>query len=134
MSKQEIGEKLRLLRERTSYNAKDVSYILQNEYQLDIQYKNIYNYEKGRNSPDIHIFLALCKIYGCTDILYEFGYSTKKLSSELSYEDSLILQKYHSLSPEKKEVIHGALGITEIDVEKGDATNTTKYGTTKKVI
>ena len=118
MNKEEIGRKLRQLREAKSYNAKEVSYILQEHYELDIQYKTIYNYENGRNSPDIGVFLAMCKIYGCKDVLYEFGYSDKKLQDSLSSEDSLILKKYHELTPEGKEMIHGALGINS-DLLKG---------------
>lgn len=134
MTSIDIGNKLKELRESAGLSAKEVSYILQNEFEIEMNHRTLFNYEKGRSSPDITRFLSLCKIYGCRDVLYEFGYASKRISNMLSNEDSLILQKYHSLSPEKKEVIHGALGITEIDVEKGDATNTTKYGTTKKII
>lgn len=108
----DIGNKLRELREASGLSAKDVSFILENEYEIEMNHRTLFNYEKGRSSPDIIRFLSLCKIYGCRDVLYEFGYSKKKLQENPSYEDSIILEKYHSLSPEGKDIIHGALGLT----------------------
>lgn len=108
----DIGNKLKELREASGLSAKEVSYILQNEYEIEMNHRTLFNYEKGRSSPDIIRFLSLCQIYGCRDVLYEFGYSTKRLHENPSYEDSIILEKYHALSPEGKDIIHGALGLS----------------------
>ena len=118
MNKQEIGQKLRQLREAKSYNAKDVTELLKEQFEINIQYKSIYNYENGRNFPDIDIFLAMCKLYDCKDVLYEFGYSNRKVLSDNNQEDSLILEIYHKLTPESKELIRGALGINSKTLKK----------------
>lgn len=112
----DIGNKLKELREASGLSAKEVSYILQNEYEIEMNHRTLFNYEKGRSSPDITRFLSLCKIYGCRDVLYEFGYSNKKLQENPSYEDSIVLEKYHALSPEGKEIIHGALGLSSSEL------------------
>lgn len=116
MSKEIIGQKLRVLREDKGYNANDVSDLLQQRYGLDVNYKTIYNYEKGRSSPDVDIFLALCKIYGCRDVLYEFGYTDiKEIYNIHSSEEKEIVAKYRKLPESGKDLIRGALGI-----EKGE--------------
>ena len=124
MNSFEIGNKLKELREAAGLSAKDVSYILQNDYEIEMNHRTLFNYEKGRSSPDITRFLSLCKIYGCRDVLFEFGYSNKKLQQAISYEDSVILERYHSLSPEGKDMIHGALGLNSTDSLKRDITTT----------
>ena len=124
MNSFEIGNKLKELREAAGLSAKDVSYILQNDYEIEMNHRTLFNYEKGRSSPDITRFLSLCKIYGCRDVLFEFGYSNKKLQQAISYEDAVILERYHSLSPEGKDMIHGALGLNSTDSLKRDITTT----------
>lgn len=120
----DIGNKLKELREASGLSAKDVSFILQDQFQIEMNHRTLFNYEKGRSSPDIDRFLSLCKIYGCRDVLYEFGYTTKKLQNALSYEDTIILEKYHSLTSEGKEIIHGALGLSNNELLKGDSERT----------
>lgn len=117
----EIGNKLKELRDASGLSAKEVSFILQNEYQIEMNHRTLFNYEKGRSSPDILRFLSLCKIYGCRDVLYEFGYSKTKLQTSINYQDSLILDRYHALSPEGKELIHGALGLSNEHILKREA-------------
>lgn len=107
-----IGNILRTLRENSNLSAKEVSIILKNNYSIEMNYRTLFNYEKGRSSPDVDRFLALCQIYNCTDILYTFGY-TNKQQNFVSYtpEDKQILKKYHALPPSGRNVILGALGI-----------------------
>lgn len=111
MSKNTIGQKLRQLREKCGYNAKEVSLILQNTFSLNVQYKTIYNYENGRNSPDTDVFLALCIIYNCKDILFEFGYTDTPQKYPLSSEASEVYSKYQALPKDGQAVIRNALGI-----------------------
>jgi len=120
MNSIDIGNKLKELRESSGLSAKEVSYILQNEYEIEMNHRTLFNYEKGRSSPDITRFLSLCKIYGCRDVLYEFGYSKNQLHETVNFEDSVILEKYHSLSPEGKEIIHGALGLSKEELVKAN--------------
>ena len=121
MSKIAIGQKLRQLREHCGYNAKEVSSILQRDFSLDIQYKTIYNYENGRNSPDTDVFLALCIIYDCEDILYEFGYTDTPRKYPLSSEATKIYSKYRQLSKDGQNIIRNALGISEKEMPEEPA-------------
>jgi transcriptional regulator with XRE-family HTH domain len=111
MSKESIGQILRSLREKKNYNAKEVAEMLNDKFSISVKHKSIYNYETGRNSPDVDIFLALCIIYDCNDILYEFGYTTVRECWKLDNDDADILDKYHSLSEDGKNMIRGALGL-----------------------
>lgn len=119
MSKEIVGQKLRSLRENAGYNANDVSDLLMKRYSLDVNYKTIYNYEKGRSSPDVDIFLALCSIYNCRDVLYEFGYTdVKELYNIHNPEEKEIIEKYQKLPENGKDMIRGALGIEKRDEQK----------------
>lgn len=114
-----IGTILRNLRENANMSAKDVSDILKKEYAIDMNYRTLFNYEKGRSSPDIDRFLTLCMIYNCNDILYTFGYTDKQQSfSPPNREDEQILKKYHSLPPSGRNVILGALGIEKDSLQQ----------------
>lgn len=123
MNSFEIGNKLKELREASGLSAKDVSCILKNDFAIEMNHRTLFNYEKGRSSPDITRFLSLCKIYGCRDVLFEFGYSNKKLQQAISHEDSIILEKYHALSPEGKDMINGALGLASREPVKREIRN-----------
>ena len=112
MSAIQIGNTLRSLRESRGLSAKDVSELLYRNYGIEMEHGTLYNYEKGRSSPDIDRFLCLCMIYQCEDILYEFGYTTKKASAKQSTdEEQEVLTKYQSLPESGKDLIRGALGI-----------------------
>lgn len=119
MSKEIIGQKLRSLRENIGYNANDVSDLLQKRYSLDVNYKTIYNYEKGRSSPDIDIFLALCAIYKCRDVLFEFGYTDiKEIYNIHNSEEKEVVEKYRKLPESGKDLIRGALGIEKVEEQR----------------
>lgn len=107
-----IGTILRKLRENAHLSAKEVSDILKKDYSIDMNHRTLFNYEKGRSSPDIDRFLTLCMIYNCSDILYTFGYTDEQQHfTPPSHEDEQILKKYHSLPPSGRNLILGALGI-----------------------
>lgn len=119
MTSVQIGSTLRSLREKAGLSAKEVSAILSNTYNIKMEHGTLYNYEKGRSSPDIDRFLSLCMIYECRDILYEFGYTNKKLSAmPLDSEESEILDKFQALPVSGKDMIRGALGIKKQELSK----------------
>ena len=116
MNAVEIGNRLRELRERSGLSAKEVSEILMEKYQIDMNHRTLFNYEKGRSSPDIDRFLTLCKIYSCRDVLYEFGYTDiKEIYNIHNSEEKEVVEKYRKLPESGKDLIRGALGI-----EKGE--------------
>lgn len=114
-----IGNKLRELRENAGLSAKEVADILQDRYGIEMNHRTLFNYEKGRSSPDIDRFLVLCMVYGCSDVLFEFGYTQRKTAHPVqSHEDSEIIKKYHELSKEGQDVIRGALGMEKREISK----------------
>lgn len=119
MNAVEIGNKLRELRERSGLSAKEVSEILMGKYQIDMNHRTLFNYEKGRSSPDIDRFLTLCKIYGCRDVLYEFGYTDiKEIYNIHNSEEKEVVEKYRKLPESSKDMIRGALGIEKRECQK----------------
>lgn len=69
MNNTEIGECMKQLRENAGLSAKDVSRLLFDKYGIEMNHRTLFNYEKGRSSPDLVRFLALCEIYNCRDFL-----------------------------------------------------------------
>lgn len=119
MTSFQIGSILRSLREKSGLSAKEVSEVLNKTYNIKMEHGTLYNYEKGRSSPDIDRFLSLCIIYGCKDILYEFGYTNKKISAmHLNNEEFEILDKFQALPASGKDMIRGALGIKKQELPK----------------
>lgn len=119
MNSIKIGKKLKSLREQAKLSAKEVSEILESSYGIAMNHRTLFNYEKGRSSPDIDRFLTLCKIYKCNDILYEFGYSLQKspIESAPDTDCQLVLKKYQNLSEDGKNIIRNALGIEKVEAE-----------------
>lgn len=113
MSKSErIGKTLRKLRSQSGLSANDVSLILKEQYNINMNHRTLFNYEKGRSSPDIDRFLCLCMVYGCADILYEFNYVDFPRSHlETDDETCELLNKYYALPESGKDLIRGALGM-----------------------
>lgn len=67
-----IGEKLRILRESNNMTRKDAVDKLKN-FNIDISDKTLYGYESGRNSANADMFLALCKVYKCNNVMEVFS-------------------------------------------------------------
>lgn len=107
-----LGTKLRELRENKGYNAKEVAALLSDKYMIKLKYQTLYSYETGRTFPNTDVFLALCQLYDCYDILYTFGYTDKQvIDNSISHEDEEILKRYHALPSSGQNMILGALGI-----------------------
>lgn len=119
MDKKQIGNRLKELRASSSLSVEDVLHILKEKYSIEVRPNTLYGYENGRTSPDVDLFLALCKIYKCRDILYEFGYTdVKELYSIHNPEEKEIIEKYQKLPENGKDMIRGALGIEKRDDQK----------------
>lgn len=67
-----LGSKLKELRETASMSAKEVSVRLR-ELGFEIHEKTIYGYESGIRMPNADVFMSLCHIYNCKNILETFG-------------------------------------------------------------
>lgn len=102
-----IGDKLKLLRETNNMTRKDVVEQLK-KFNIDISDKTLYGYESGRNSANADMFLALCKIYRCNDIMGIFSDSVDDiLFTNAEWE---IIEKYRSLDPTGQTHVNTVLG------------------------
>lgn len=90
----DIGNKLKALREKNNLTRKEAVEKLRH-LGIDISDKTLYGYESSRNSANADMFLALCQIYNCSDILGEFS-STKNdvLFTNSEWE---LIEKYRLL-------------------------------------
>ena len=73
-----IGDILRRLREENNLTGKEAVERLK-ELGIDISAKTLYGYESGRNSTNADMFLALCKIYKCQNVMGIFSDSTDEV-------------------------------------------------------
>lgn len=91
----DIGNKLKALREENNLTRKEAVERLK-QLGIDISDKTLYGYESGRNSANADMFLALCQIYNCSDILGEFA-NTKNdvLFTNREWE---LIEKYRLIS------------------------------------
>lgn len=97
-----IGEKLKQLRENNNMTRKDVTDKLK-QFGIDISDKTLYGYESGRNSTNADMFLALCQVYKCNNVMETFSNSVDDvLFTNAEWET---IQKYRNLDPHGKEMV-----------------------------
>ena len=107
----QIGDTLKQLRKTSGKKSSEIIEELRAKHGISIAQSTLYGYENGHANPNIDIFLALCLIYNCQDILYTFGYTDQPKAFAFSQEDSQIIKKYHALPSSGQNMILGALGI-----------------------
>lgn len=116
-----IGEKLKALRENNNMTRKDVADRLK-EFNIDISDKTLYGYESGRNSANADMFLALCKVYRCNNIMETFSDTVEDvLFTNAEWE---IIEKYRSLDAHGKEMVDFTL---DKEYERSTRKNDTQY-------
>lgn len=80
----DIGINLRELRKKNALSGREVCQKLKEEYGIDIQENTLVSYESGKRVPNVKIFLALCDLYKCVDVMeYFYGNTSKKTSVSL---------------------------------------------------
>lgn len=90
-----IGNILKRLREENNLTGKEAVEKLK-EFGIDISAKTLYGYESGRNSTNADMFLALCKIYKCQNVMSIFSDSTDEvLFTNKEWE---MIEKYRFIS------------------------------------
>lgn len=101
-----IGETLKTLREQNGLTRREVAEKLL-EYGIDISDKTIYGYESGRSSANADMFLALCKVYKCNNILSTFEDTDEDIlftNQEWEY-----ITKYRNLDDHGKDMVDTVL-------------------------
>ena len=117
MDQQSIGNKLRKLRNQNNLSVQDVAVLL-HKYGIYISTKALYSYETGARSVEAPIFLALCMIYRCDNILKEFAdcdYAVTVSSSE----ELRLLERIRGLDEHGQELLNGMLELELKRCRKG---------------
>ena len=105
----ELGSKLKMLREAASLSAKDVTEKLKG-LGYEVSDKTIYGYESGKRMPNADIFMALCEIYNCKSILETF----KNIQVDYSVPDDKewsIIEKYRTLDTYGADLVDTVLDM-----------------------
>lgn len=129
-----IGSILKRLREENNLTGKEAVEKLK-EFGIDISAKTLYGYESGRNSTNADMFLALCKIYKCQNVMSIFSDSTDEvLFTNKEWE---MVEKYRLISThspdgasvvdtvlDREYAIAGKLKEQEDQLQKAEVTET----------
>ena len=108
MDQYKIAKQLKIFRNANNLTAKQVSYYLK-EQGYYVEARSIYDYESGSRMPNVNVFLQLCHLYGCTDVLHEFGYDDIQAPNVVDEMD--VVSQYRKLNDEDKEVAKGFMNI-----------------------
>lgn len=103
MENQSFGANLRKLRLRENLSVKEVIEKL-NGYGHDITDKTLYSYENDKRAASADMFIALCRIYKCNNILETFA----GMNPDYSIPDDTewnIIEKYRVLDEHGKEMV-----------------------------
>lgn len=111
-----LGEILKELRKDSGLTAKDVSDKLK-EIGFNISDKTLSGYENGIRMPNADLFMALCKIYNCKNILETFAYVNADYSIPTDAEWEII-ERYRELDGTGQDNVKMALHIEQSRVKK----------------
>ena len=102
MENKSFGSKLRLLRERSKKSVKEVIEELQ-KYEIYITDKTLYSYENDKRTANMDMFLALCKIYKCNNIMEVFSDAVDDVL--FTNAEWNIIEKYRTLDDDGRKHI-----------------------------
>ena len=108
MDENKIAKQLKIFRNANNLTAKQVSYYLKDQG-LYVEARSIYDYESGSRMPNVNVFLHLCHLYGCTDVLHEFGYDNIQVANVADEMD--VVNQYRKLTDDEKEIAKGFMDI-----------------------
>lgn len=97
-----VGDTLKKLREENKMTRKEATDKLK-VLGIDISDKTLYGYESGRNSANADMFLALCKIYNCNNIMETFSETVEDIL--FTNTEWKLVEKYRTLDSHGKEMV-----------------------------
>lgn len=83
----DLGNKLRDLRNKSNLSSTKVCEILYSQYGLQIQVNTLVSYESNNRVPNAKMFLSLCDIYQCVDVLGYFQIGETKDSTNIALDN-----------------------------------------------
>ena len=107
-----VGFRLRELRQMSGYTQQEVADMLglKNKSTLG-------SWEIGKSEPHANTFLKLCRIYGVTDVLAEFGQSSAH-SIILNQAELELITHYRELTPNQQDYLLETARLFELANEE----------------
>lgn len=119
MQNPNISRVLKYYRKLNHYSVKDVSDQLSNDGYAAAE-KTIYGWESGQAQPTADMLMYLCKLYGISDILGEFGYRQKwnadtesLITLNVTPKEELLLRQFRN-HPEMQPAILRLLDMEQV--------------------
>lgn len=99
MNSKEIGQVFKDIRKNNNLSVKEVIQKL-SFYQINISEKTLYGWENGSRQPDADAFIALCCVYGISNLSLFSGVQNKKSPelTEVNSGDHPLLKIYNELN------------------------------------
>lgn len=123
LTEENIAFLLRDERDRKGYSVEQVTEKLR-ERGISISTKALYGYENKVGKPKLSTFLALCDIYGITDILAALGFNYSvpvSRSDDLTPDERELIELYRRASSDDQELIRHILKKYENPAEQAPA-------------
>lgn len=123
LTEENIAFLLRDERDRKGYSVEQVAEKLR-ERGISISTKALYGYENKVGKPKLSTFLALCDIYGITDILAALGFNYPvpvSRSDDLTPDERELIELYRRASSDDQELIRHILKKYENPAEQAPA-------------
>ena len=102
-TKKQIADLLKDKRLELGLTGLEVVQRLKQQYDIDLSDKTLYGYERAVSSPNIPLFLALCRIYEIEDVLGSLERS-KTRRRALTVTEERLVTYFRQASPEAQEL------------------------------
>lgn len=114
MGKSGIAEGLRDKRQELKISVREVAEYLAREGKI-VSVKTIYGWEKAYSQPDADTLMLLCRFYGITNVLAEFGYEEpEQQGSTITKTEKQLLREYRR----QKKMQPAINKLLDLDVEE----------------
>lgn len=115
-----VGLHLRELRKKSSLSGRAVCQKLKETYDIEVQENTLVAYESEKRIPNVKVFLALCDLYQCVDVMEYFcARTSEKTSISLENYDAKGMAKIlvdHYGEKGIKEIMECLLGYMKLDI------------------
>jgi len=102
-TKKQIADLLKDKRLELGLTGLEVVQRLKQQYDIDLSDKTLYGYERAVSSPNVPLFLALCRIYGIEDVAGSLE-KAKTRRRALTVTEERLVTYFRQASPEAQEL------------------------------